>query len=107
MFVQVHGDPYALIQADSADHTRNGSGPAGGAGRDLKDIRAEVLTPNRLNTVVFGLFAARALAIALVDVAGVLAFSVCGRIRGFGIRLAVGSALRQLVTDVISPGRDD
>ena len=41
----------------------------------LEDIRAEVLAPDRLNTVVFGGFAAVALAIAVVGVAGVLAFS--------------------------------
>src|ERR1700678_3831225 len=42
----------------------------------LEDIRAEVLTPDRLNSLVFGVFAAVALAIAVVGVAGVLAFSV-------------------------------
>jgi hypothetical protein len=35
-----------------------------------------VLTPERLNSVVFGVFAAVALAIAVVGVAAVLAFSV-------------------------------
>ncbi len=57
----------------------------------LEDMRAEVLTPDRLNTLVFGGFAAVALAIAVVGVAGVLAFSVSGRTREFGIRLAIGS----------------
>ncbi len=42
----------------------------------LTDVRAEVLAPERLNTVVFGVFAAVALAIAVIGVAGVLAFSV-------------------------------
>src|SRR3989454_1546174 len=70
----------------------------------LEDVRAEVLTPDRLNTVVFGVFAAVALAIALVGVAGVLAFSVSARTREFGVRLAIGAQPRQLLTSVIAEG---
>ena len=70
----------------------------------LEDIRAEVLTPERLNSVVFGVFAAVALAIALVGVAGVLAFSVSSRTREFGIRLALGSQPRHLQRGVILEG---
>jgi putative ABC transport system permease protein len=70
----------------------------------LEDVRAEVLTPDRLNTVVFGVFAAVALAIALVGVAGVLAFSVSARTREFGIRLAIGSQPRDLLKGVIAEG---
>ena len=70
----------------------------------LEDVRAEVLTPDRLNTVVFGVFAAAALAIALVGVAGVLAFSVSARTREFGIRLAIGSQPNDLLRGVIIEG---
>jgi len=70
----------------------------------LEDSRAEVLTPQRLNSVVFGLFAAVALAIAVVGVAGVLAFSVSARTREFGIRLALGSEPQRLFKDVIAEG---
>jgi putative ABC transport system permease protein len=70
----------------------------------LEDIRAEVLTPDRLNTVVFGGFAAVALLIAVVGVAGVLAFSVSGRTREFGIRLAVGCQPQRLLAGVIFEG---
>jgi putative ABC transport system permease protein len=70
----------------------------------LEDIRAEVLTPDRLNTLVFGGFAAVALAIAVVGVAGVLAFSVSGRTREFGIRLAIGCQPRHLLRGVIAEG---
>lgn len=70
----------------------------------LEDIRAEVLTPDRLNALVSGGFAAVALAIAVVGAAGVLAFSVSGRTREFGIRLAIGSQPRQLVTGVLAQG---
>ena len=70
----------------------------------LEDARAEVLTPHRLNSVVFGLFAAVALSIAVVGVAGVLAFSVSARTREFGIRLALGSQPKRLFKDVIVEG---
>jgi len=63
-----------------------------------------VLTPDRLNSLVFGVFAAVALSIALVGVAGVLAFSVSSRTREFGIRLALGSQPRDLVRGVIAEG---
>jgi hypothetical protein len=70
----------------------------------LEDVRAEVLTPDRLNSLVFGVFAAVALVIALVGVAGVLAFSVSARTREFGIRLALGSQPRKLLKGVIAEG---
>jgi predicted permease len=70
----------------------------------LEDVRAEVLTPVRLNTLVFGVFAAIALAIAIVGVAGVLAFSVSGRTREFGIRMALGSQPWRLLAGVIAEG---
>ncbi len=70
----------------------------------LEDVRAEVLTPDRLNSVVFGVFAAVALAIAVVGVAGVLAFSVSARTREFGIRLALGSQPKSLLRGVIAEG---
>ena len=70
----------------------------------LEDVRAEVLAPDRLNALVFGGFAGVALLIAVVGVAGVLAFSVSARTREFGIRLAVGSAPRNILTRVLSEG---
>ena len=70
----------------------------------LEDVRAEVLAPDRLNALVFGGFAGVALTIAVVGVAGVLAFSVSARTREFGIRLAIGSAPRHLLTRVLGEG---
>lgn len=104
VFIHTHSDPYALvtpvtriIRSLSADEPIEH--PA-----TLDDVRAEVLTPDRLNTFVFGGFAAVALIIAIVGVAGVLAFSVSGRIREFGIRLALGSQPRDLLVGVVTEG---
>ena len=54
---------------------------------------------------MFGVFAAGvALAIAMVGVAGVLAFSVSGRTREFGIRMALGSQPQNILKSVVSEG---
>ena len=63
-----------------------------------------MLAPERLNAFVFSGFAGIALLIAVVGVAGVLAFSVSARTREFGVRLAVGSAPRHLLARVLSEG---
>jgi ABC-type antimicrobial peptide transport system permease subunit len=104
LFVHSHTDPNGLITpVTRIIRDLSADQPVEGAAT-LEDIRAEVLTPDRLNTLVFGGFAAVALAIAVVGVAGVLAFSVSGRTREFGIRLAIGSEPRHLVTAVIGEG---
>jgi ABC-type antimicrobial peptide transport system permease subunit len=54
--------------------------------------------------VVSGVFAGVSLLLAVVGVAGVLAFSVSARTREFGIRLAVGSEPRHLLMRVITEG---
>ena len=70
----------------------------------LEDVRAEVLAPERLNTFVFSALGGIALLIAVVGVAGVLAFSVSARMREFGVRLAIGSSPWQLLTGVLKEG---
>jgi ABC-type antimicrobial peptide transport system permease subunit len=57
-----------------------------------------------LNAFVFSALGGLALLIAIVGVAGVLAFSVSARTREFGIRLAVGSTPRDLRTGVLRDG---
>jgi hypothetical protein len=104
MFVHVRGDPYALVSPIRRIIRSMSPDQPVERAATLEDVRAEVLSPDRLNALVFGVFAAVALAIALVGVAGVLAFSVSGRMKEFGIRLAVGSEPRQLVTGVIGQG---
>ena len=104
LFVHTHMNPYALVTPITQTVRNLAVDQPVEHAATLEDIRAEVLTPERLNTVVFGGFAAVALAIAVVGVAGVLAFSVSGRTREFGIRLAVGSQPRQLLTRVIIEG---
>jgi hypothetical protein len=104
LFVHVHSNPYALVTPVTKIIRNISADQVVERAATLEDIRAEVLTPDRLNTLVFGGFAAVALAIAVVGVAGVLAFSVSGRTREFGIRLAIGSQPRRILTGVIAEG---
>jgi len=104
LFVHARQDPYALVPGVTRIVRSLSVDQPVERAATLEDIRAEVLTPDRLNAVVFGGFAAVALAIAVVGVAGVLAFAVSGRTREFGIRLAIGSEPRHLLTGVIAEG---
>jgi predicted permease len=104
LFVRAQQDPYSLVPAITRTiHDMSADQPVERAST-LEDIRAEVLTPDRLNAVVFGGFAAVALLISVVGVAGVLAFSVSGRTREFGIRLAMGAQPRAILTGVLWEG---
>jgi putative ABC transport system permease protein len=104
LFVHTRIDPYALVTPITRIVRDMASDQPVEHAATLEDIRAEILTPDRLNTIVFGGFAAVALAIAIVGVAGVLAFSVSARTREFGIRLAIGSQPGRLLAGVIAEG---
>ena len=104
LFVHTGANPYSLVTPVTQIIRGMSVDQPVERAATLEDVRAEVLTPDRLNTVVFGIFAAVALAIALVGVAGVLAFSVSARTREFGVRLAIGAQPRQLLAGVIAEG---
>ena len=104
LFVHARTDPYALVRPITRIIRELSAEQPVEQAATLEDVRAEVLAPDRLNALVFGGFAAVALTIAIVGVAGVLAFSVSARTREFGIRLAMGSEPRQLLTRVLGEG---
>ena len=104
LFVHASTDPYALVPPITRIIREMSADQPVEQAATLEDVRAEVLTPNRLNALVFGGFAGVALLIAVVGVAGVLAFSVSARMREFGIRLAMGSPPRDLLKGVVGEG---
>jgi len=104
LFIHTTANPYSLVTpVTRIIRSMSAEQPVEHAAT-LEDVRAEVLTPDRLNSLVFGVFAAVALVIALVGVAAVLAFSVSSRTREFGIRLALGSQPQHLLKGVITEG---
>ncbi len=104
LFVRAQNDPYSLVPAITKTiHDLSADQPVERAST-LEDVRAEVLTPDRLNAIVFGGFATLALLISVVGVGGVLAFSVSGRTREFGIRQALGAQPRSILAKVLAEG---
>src|SRR6202047_1184317 len=104
LFIHTAANPYSLVTPVTRMIREMSADQPIEHAATLEDVRAEVLTPDRLNSLVFGVFAAVALAIAVVGVAGVLAFSVSARTREFGIRLALGSEPQRLLKGVITEG---
>jgi predicted permease len=104
LFVHAAGDPYALVEPVTRVVREMSPTQPVERAATLEDIRAAVLAPERLNAFVFSGFAGVALLIAVVGVAGVLAFGVSARTREFGVRLAIGSTPRHLLLRVVLEG---
>jgi putative ABC transport system permease protein len=104
LFIHTTANPYSLVVPVTKIIRQMAADEPVEHAATLEDIRAKVLAPDRLNSLVFGVFAAVALLIAVVGVAGVLAFSVSARTREFGIRLALGSQPENLLRSVVTEG---
>jgi len=104
LFIHTTGNPYALVTPVTKIIRQLAADEPVEHAATLEDIRAKVLAPDRLNSLVFGVFAGVALLIAVVGVAGVLAFSVSARTREFGIRLALGAQPENLLRRVVTEG---
>ena len=104
LFIHTTANPYSLVTPVTKIIRQMSADEPVEHAATLEDIRAKVLAPNRLNSLVFGVFAGVALLIAVVGVAGVLAFSVSARTREFGIRLALGSPPENLLRGVVAEG---
>ena len=104
LLVRTKNDPYALVATITKTIRAAAATQPVEDTSTLQDVRTEVLANNRVNAIVFGGFAALALAISIVGVAGVLAFAVSWRTREFGIRLALGARPGRILAGVLSDG---
>ena len=69
--------------------------------RSLREVVDESVARQRFTTWIVGIFAALALIIAAVGVYGVVSYSVNGRIREIGLRVALGATRRNVTRLVL------
>ena len=104
LFVRTALDPHGLVPPITRTIREIAADQPVERAATLEEVRADQLSPDRVNALVFSGFAGIALLIAVVGIAGVLAFSVSARTREFGLRLAVGCSPRTLLKHVLSQG---
>jgi putative ABC transport system permease protein len=70
--------------------------------RTMRQVSNEATSRWRFRAVLVGAFAAVALGLAMVGVFGVLAYTVQQRVREFGVRIALGASVSDVVRLVVS-----
>ena len=102
--VRTRLEPQAIAQSvigavSAIDRSR----PVFGA-RTLEEALADSIAPRRLNVLLLGAFAAAAVGLSLVGIAGVVGHSVARRTHEIGVRLALGADPHRIVTMLVGQG---
>jgi predicted permease len=101
LVVRSDGDPRALIPAiRSALHAVDPTAPFEEP-RTMTDVLSETLVFQRMESWLFGIFGALALALALVGLYGLVSHEVEQSSRDIGVRMALGASRSRILTMVL------
>jgi predicted permease len=95
--VQTSGDPVGLTNAIQRETNRLDPSLPVGKIETLDQILEQSLSPERFRTWLLASFAVAALLLAMLGIAGLLAYNTAQRAQEFGVRIALGANRRDLL----------